>query len=59
MIGRWLKSYLSQNPTNWDEELNFLLLQHKELVNATTGYSPSELVYGKNIRGGLYLARQV
>ena len=59
LVGRWLKSYLSQNLTNWDEGLNFLLLQHRELVNATTGYSLSELVYDKNIRGGLCLARQV
>ena len=58
IVGRWLKGYLSQNSTNWNEGLNFLLLQHNELVNATTGYSPSELMYGKNLWGGLYLARQ-
>ena len=39
--------------------MNFLLLQHRELVSATAGYSSIELVYGKNIRDGLYLARQV
>ena len=59
VISRWIESYLAEYPNNWDEALSFLLLQHKEMVNVSLGFSPAEIVFFRQIHGPLCLTRVV
>ena len=34
----------------WDEDIPAILLQLRNRVNETTGYSPAQIIYGRNIR---------
>ena len=47
------------HPRDCDSALQWLLLHHRESVNTTLGYSPAEMVFGRNIRGPIYVVRDV
>ena len=59
MISRWLKSYLAAYPNDWDEALSVLLLQRRETMNDSLGFSCAEIVFSRHTHGPLYLAREV
>ena len=50
-----LKSMLRKTATtegkNWDEFLPYLLFAYREVPQASTGFSPFELLYGRQVRG--------
>ena len=48
-----LKGFVDQYSYDWDEALLFLLFAYREVPVATYGFSPFELVYGRQIRGHL------
>ena len=56
-----LKSMLRKTATsegkNWDELLSYLLFAYREVPQASTGYSPFELLYGRQVRGPLDILR--
>ena len=54
-----IKKCMEKNDKNWDVLLPFLLFAIRESPSMTTGYSPSELVFGRNMRGLLALTRDV
>ncbi|XP_055899833.1 uncharacterized protein LOC129928659 [Biomphalaria glabrata] len=58
-----LKSFLRKvcqdSPCDWDRKVNAALFAYREVPNETTGISPFELVYGRQMRGPLAILKQV
>ncbi|KAL5018852.1 hypothetical protein ScPMuIL_004574 [Solemya velum] len=54
-ILRW---YAQKEPQNWDKHLPYVLFAYREVPQATTGFSPFELLYGRQVRGPLALLRE-
>lgn len=50
-----LKKYVSSQPSQWDAYLPYLLFAYREVPQASTGFSPFELLYGRKVRGPLDL----
>lgn len=57
LIERWhpsvkrpLKVLCTENETNWEANLPYALLALKTMTHESTGFSPAELVHGKNLR---------
>ena len=48
-----LKCYTKEAPTQWDKHIPIVLLAYRESPHETTGYSPFELLYGRQVRGPL------
>ena len=46
------KFVMTENP-NWDKDLPYLLFAYREVPQASTGFSPFELLYGRHVRGPL------
>ena len=46
-----LRKLTAENPETWDEMLPAVLFAYREVPNQTTGYSPFELMYGREVRG--------
>ena len=42
----------------WDKLLPYLLFAYREVPQATTGFSPFELLYGRDVRGPLDILRE-
>ncbi|KYO28110.1 hypothetical protein Y1Q_0005104 [Alligator mississippiensis] len=53
-----LKAYMDSNPNDWDEKLLHLLFAYWEVPQESTGFSPFELMFGKQVRGPLDLVRE-
>jgi len=58
-IKSMLKKYSAECPKAWDRFLPYLLFAYREVPQATTGFSPFELLYGRRIRGPLSVLREV
>ena len=43
----------------WDRLLKFLLFAYRQAPHANTGYSPFELIYGRQVQGPLDVVRTV
>ena len=56
-FNRTLKAMLNKlvgdEGKNWDQLLPYLLFAYREVPQASTGFSPFELVYGRQVRGPL------
>ena len=50
-----LKKYVSKQPNIWDKYLPYLLFAYREVPQASTGFSPFELLYGRKVKGPLDL----
>ena len=57
-----LKSMLSrfseEEGKNWDKMIPYILFAYREVPQATTGFSPFELLFGRNVRGPLDVLRE-
>ena len=53
-----LKKFLADHPRNWDQLIMYLLFCLRETPNESTKFSPSELVYGRKMRGLLDVAKE-
>ena len=53
-----LRKYVSDTGDNWDQWLPYLLFAYREVPQASTGYSPFELLYGRQVRGPLDILRE-
>ena len=57
-----LKSMLRKVATSegkdWDKMVPYLLFAYREVPQASTGFSPFELLYGRNVRGPLDVLRE-
>jgi hypothetical protein len=50
-----LKKYVSRQSNIWDTYLPYLLFAYREVPQASTGFSPFELLYGRKVKGPLGL----
>ena len=53
-----LKKFVADNGKDWDQWLPYLLFAYREVPQASTGFSPFELLYGRQVRGPLDLLRE-
>lgn len=53
-----LKKISVDDPRNWDIFLQPLLFAYREVPQASTGFSPFELLFGHEVRGPLYLIKE-
>lgn len=57
-IKRMLKKFVSDTGKDWDKWLPFLLFAYREVPQASTGFSPFELLYGWPVQGPLDLLKR-
>ncbi|XP_078241009.1 uncharacterized protein LOC144586545 [Pogona vitticeps] len=55
---RMFRAYLAENPNNWDQKLQSLLFAYRSVPQASTGFSPFELLFGRRVKGPLDLIKQ-
>ena len=53
-----LRCYAKDEPDEWDRHIPFVLFAYREAPHESTGYSPFQLLYGRNIRGPLQLVKE-
>ncbi|XP_075786849.1 uncharacterized protein LOC142829675 isoform X2 [Pelodiscus sinensis] len=53
-----LRKFVAEDPRHWDKLLPALLFAIREVPQASTGFSPFELLYGRQPRGILDLLRE-
>ena len=53
-----IRCYCEQNDKDWDEGIPLLLFGAREVVQESLGFSPFELVFGRDVRGPLKLLRE-
>ncbi|KAK7934242.1 hypothetical protein WMY93_005138 [Mugilogobius chulae] len=52
-----LRKFVCDTGADWDQWLPYLLFAYREVPQASTGFSPFELLYGRQVRGPLDLLR--
>ena len=52
-----LRKFVSHTGSDWNRWLPYLLFAYREVPQASTGFSPFELLYGRQVRGPLDLLR--
>lgn len=52
-----LRKFVSHTGADWDQWLPYLLFAYREVPQASTGFSPFELLYGRQVRGPLDLLK--
>ena len=53
-----LKKFVAANGEDWDQWLPYLLFAYREVPQSSTGFSPFELLYGRQVMGPLDLLRE-
>ena len=53
-----LRKLVSKEGNNWDRLLPYVLFAYREVLQSTTGFSPFELLYGREVRGPLDVLRE-
>ena len=49
---------MSEEGRNWDRMLPFVLFSYREVPHTSTGFSPFELIYGRDVRGPLEVLKE-
>ena len=57
-IESMLRKFLVENPKTWDKLIPFLLYALREVPNASTGFSPNQIVFGRHLKGLLQVVRE-
>ncbi|XP_036001527.1 alpha-1,3-mannosyl-glycoprotein 2-beta-N-acetylglucosaminyltransferase b isoform X1 [Fundulus heteroclitus] len=57
-LKRMLQKFVNDTGRDWDRWLPFLLFAYREVPQASTGFSPFELLYGWDVQGPLDLLRK-
>uniref|UniRef100_A0A3B5QTU2 ribonuclease H n=2 Tax=Xiphophorus maculatus TaxID=8083 RepID=A0A3B5QTU2_XIPMA len=57
-LKQMLRKFVNETGTDWDQWLPYLLFAYREVPQASTGFSPFELLYGYEVRGPLSLLRE-
>ncbi|XP_035998471.1 uncharacterized protein LOC118564417 [Fundulus heteroclitus] len=52
-----LRKFVSDTGADWDQWLPYLLFAYREVPQVSTGFSPFELLYGRQVRGPLDLLK--
>ncbi len=53
-----LRKFVSESGADWDQWLPYLLFAYREVPQASTGFSPFELLFGREVRGPLDILRE-
>ena len=53
-----LRKYATKEGKDWDKLIPYLLFAYREVPQASTGFSPFELLYGRSVRGPLDIVRE-
>ncbi|KAL2082862.1 hypothetical protein ACEWY4_020635 [Coilia grayii] len=53
-----LRKFVSDSGSDWDDWLPYLLFAYREVPQASTGFSPFELLYGRHVRGPLDVLKE-
>ena len=59
LIKKILRKMCAEQPKQWDRYLPALLFALREIPNSSLGYSPFELLYGRNVRGPMSILREL
>lgn len=54
-LKQMLRKFVSESGRDWDQWLPYLLFAYREVPQASTGFSPFELLYGYEVKGPLAL----
>lgn len=57
-LKQMLRKFVNDTGSDWDQWLPYLLFAYREVPQASTGFSPFELLYGHEVRGPLTLLRE-
>lgn len=55
---KMLRKFVDDTGRDWDRWLPYLLFAYREVPQASTGFSPFELLYGWDVQGPLHLLRK-
>ncbi|XP_037505621.1 uncharacterized protein LOC119381945 [Rhipicephalus sanguineus] len=58
-LKKMLRRMCTEQPKDWDRFIEPLLFAYREVPQASTGFSPFELLYGRNVRGPLHILREL
>ncbi|XP_077541014.1 uncharacterized protein LOC144153239 [Haemaphysalis longicornis] len=58
-LKKMLRRMCAEQPREWDRFLEPLLFAYREVAQASTGFSPFELLYGRNVRGPLAILKEL
>ena len=53
-----LRTAATNEGKDWDKLVPYLLFAYREVLQASTGFSQFELLYGRNVRGPLDLLKE-
>ena len=59
MLKRALLTMCVERPNDWDKYLPALLFAVREIPQESLGFSPFELLYGRNVRGPMQILREL
>ena len=59
VLKQMLKRMCDEKPRDWDRYVNPLLFAYRETPQESTGFSPFELLYGRNVRGPLAILKEL
>ena len=54
-----LKRLCSEQPRQWHRYINPLLFAYREVAQKSTGFSPFELLYGRAVRGPMFILKEL
>lgn len=54
-----IKKMSKEQPKCWNHYLDPLLFAYREVPQATTGFSPFELIYGRSVKGPLSILKEI
>ncbi|XP_073803355.1 uncharacterized protein isoform X4 [Danio rerio] len=58
-LKQMLRKFVTETGQDWDQWLPYLLFAYREVPQSSTGFSPFELLYGRDVRGPLALLKEV
>ena len=59
MLKQMLLTMCAERPNDWDKYLQALLFAVSEIPQESLGFSPFELLYGRNVRGPMQILREL
>ena len=58
-LKQMLRRMCQERPRDWDRYLPALMFAYREVPQASTGFSPFELLYGRSVRGPMQILREL
>lgn len=58
MLKNMLSRFVADTGLDWDQWIPYLLFTYREVPQASTGCSPYELLYGRQVRGPLDVLKE-